>query len=82
MILETARLILRPFDKEDVESSGRVDGEPGFYALFARCFFPRANGGFLKTILGWNRAGLPSQFAVILRENSKLIGYCVSFINK
>src|SRR5205814_2711279 len=31
---------------------------------------------FLGKILGWDRAGLPSPFAVIDRESETLIGYC------
>jgi ribosomal-protein-alanine N-acetyltransferase len=31
---------------------------------------------FLQKVIGWNRAGLPSQFAVIDRETGRLIGYC------
>ncbi len=34
---------------------------------------------FLKKTLGWKSAGLPSLFAVIVREHSKLIGYCGFF---
>jgi ribosomal-protein-alanine N-acetyltransferase len=32
--------------------------------------------GVLQKFLSWNQAGLPSQFAVIFRENNELIGYC------
>jgi ribosomal-protein-alanine N-acetyltransferase len=39
-------------------------------------FYREQTAAFLEKILGWNRAGLPSQFAVIFRENSELIGYC------
>jgi Acetyltransferases, including N-acetylases of ribosomal proteins len=31
---------------------------------------------FLDKVIGWDRAGLPSQFAVIERATSTLIGYC------
>jgi ribosomal-protein-alanine N-acetyltransferase len=33
----------------------------------------------LEKILSWNREGLPSQFAVIVRETGELIGYCGFF---
>ena len=62
---------------------------PGFAAeLMANRDFMRFSLGvfsreqtaaFLKKTLGWNSAGLPSLFAVIVRENSKLIGYCGFF---
>src|SRR5438270_99152 len=33
----------------------------------------------LDKILSWNRAGLPSQFAVVIQTGGKLIGYCGFF---
>lgn len=33
----------------------------------------------LEKILSWNGAGLPSQFAVTLRSNGTLVGYCGFF---
>jgi len=53
--------------------------------LFANADFMRFSLGpmnreqsetFLGKILGWDRAGLPSPFAVIDRESETLIGYC------
>lgn len=35
---------------------------------------------FLEKVRSRNRAGLPSQFAVILRESERLIGFCGFFV--
>src|SRR5438876_10122090 len=32
--------------------------------------------GVLAKFLSWEKAGLPSPFAVVLRENSEVLGYC------
>lgn len=31
---------------------------------------------FIEKVIGWDRAGIPSQFAVVPRGEDKLIGYC------
>jgi RimJ/RimL family protein N-acetyltransferase len=31
---------------------------------------------FLETVIGWHRAGLPSPFAVVIRSDGVLVGYC------
>src|SRR5436309_3890489 len=34
---------------------------------------------FLDKVIGWDRDGLPSQFAMILRSSGTLLGYCGFF---
>jgi len=34
---------------------------------------------FIEKVIAWDRAGIPSQFAVLLRGQSDLIGYCGFF---
>jgi len=75
-VLETARLILRPFHEDDVDLLAELMANPDFMRFSLGVFSREQTAAFLEKILDWNRAGLPSQFAVILRENSKLIGYC------
>ena len=77
-ILETERLILRPFREDDLDALA---------TLFANRDFMRFSGSddgytreqtafVLGKFVGWNLAGVPSQFAVIWRENDEMIGYC------
>ena len=77
-IIETKRLILRPFREDDLD---------GLAPLFANREFMRFSGrddGYtreetafvLGKFIGWNLAGVPSQFAVIWRETGDMIGYC------
>ena len=35
--------------------------------------------GFIEKVMGWDRAGIPSQFAVVPRGENGLIGYCGFF---
>ena len=78
-VLETARLILRPFGEEDVDPLAELMTNRDFMRFSLGAFSREQTAAFLKKTLGWNSAGLPSLFAVIVRENSKLIGYCGFF---
>ena len=75
-VLETPRLILRPFGEEDVDLLAELMANRDFMRFSLGIFSREQTSAFLKKTLGWNSAGLPSLFAVIVRENSKLIGYC------
>jgi RimJ/RimL family protein N-acetyltransferase len=77
--LETPRLILRPFGEEDVDLLAELMANRDFMRFSLGVFSREQTAAFLKKTLGWNSAGLPSLFAVIVRENSKLIGYCGFF---
>src|SRR5437016_1938026 len=72
MILETPRLILRPFAADDLDRMGE---------LMADKDFMRFSMGPMKReqVIGWNRDGLPSQFAMIVRSSGTLAGYCGFF---
>ena len=80
MTLETPRLILRPFAAEDLDRMA---------ALMANKDFMRFSLGpltrnetwerFLAKVIGWNRDGLPSQFAMIMPSTGALLGYCGFF---
>ena len=76
MILETSRLILRPFQDEDIGRLAELMANPRFHALFARPYTREQTQTVLQKFLSWNQAGLPSQFAVIFRGDNYLIGYC------
>lgn len=76
MILETPRLILRPFREEDIGRFAELMADPDFTRFSLGPYTHEQTQGVLQKFLSWNQADLPSQFAVIFRANKDLIGYC------
>jgi ribosomal-protein-alanine N-acetyltransferase len=76
MILETSRLILRPFKDEDIGRLADLMVNRDFMRFSLGPYTREQTQTVLQKFLSWNQAGLPSQFAVIFRRNNKLIGYC------
>lgn len=79
-ILETRRLILRPFREEDVDRMAQLFANPDFMRFSLGVFTQRKQTvAFIEKVMGWDRAGIPSQFAVIPRGEDMIIGYCGFF---
>src|SRR5207244_10121599 len=76
MILNTPRLILRPFREEDIDRLAELMANDDFMRFSLGPYSREQTQAVLQKFLTWNRAGLPSRFAVVLRENSDLLGYC------
>ena len=76
MILETPRLILRPFREEDIGRFAELMADPDFTRFSPGPYTYEQTQGVLQKFLSWNQADLPSQFAVIFRANNYLVGYC------
>ena len=76
MILETSRLILRPFLEEDIGRLAELMANRDFMRFSLGPYTYEQTQTVLQKFLGWNQAGLPSQFAVVLRENNDVLGYC------
>ena len=76
MILQTARLILRPFAESDLDRIGELMANEEFMKFSMGPMTRQQTATFLQKVLLWSQAGLPSQFAVIERETGSLIGYC------
>jgi ribosomal-protein-alanine N-acetyltransferase len=77
MELETPRLVLRSFRQEDVDAMAQLFGNPDFMRFSSRLFTERKQTvAFIEKVIGWDRAGMPSQFAVIPRGEQAVIGYC------
>ena len=76
MILETRRLILRPFAESDLERVSELMANEQFMKFSMGPMTREQTKMFLQKVIGWDEAGLPSQFAVIEREIGTLIGYC------
>lgn len=79
-ILETGRLKLRPFRKEDVDRMAELFADPNFMRFSLGVFTKREQTvAFVEKVIDWDRAGIPSQFAVIPRDEGILVGYCGFF---
>jgi ribosomal-protein-alanine N-acetyltransferase len=77
---ETERLILRSFREEDVDLIAQLFASPDFMRFSLGVFTERKQTiAFVEKVMGWDRAGIPSQFAVALRGRDAIIGYCGFF---
>ena len=80
MKLETERLILRSFREEDVDVMAQLFANPDFMRFSLGVFTEREQTiAFIEKVMGWDRAGIPSQFAVVPRGQDAIIGYCGFF---
>lgn len=80
MTLQTPRLILRSFREEDVDVMAQFFANPDFMRFSLGVFTEREQTiAFIEKVMGWNRAGIPSQFAVMPRGEDAIIGYCGFF---
>jgi RimJ/RimL family protein N-acetyltransferase len=80
MQLETERLILRSFREEDIDQMAQLFANPDFMRFSLGVFTERKQTvAFIEKVTGWNRADIPSQFAVVPRGEDVMIGYCGFF---
>ena len=79
MILETPRLILRPFAAGDLDRMADLMANKDFMRFSMGPMTREQTQSFLDKVIGWDREGLPSQFAVIERWSDTLVGYCGFF---
>jgi ribosomal-protein-alanine N-acetyltransferase len=80
LTLETERLILRSFREEDVDAMAQLFSNPDFMRFSLGIFTERKQTiAFIEKVMGWDRAGIPSQFAVVPRGEDAIIGYCGFF---
>jgi RimJ/RimL family protein N-acetyltransferase len=77
--LKTARLILRPFRADDVDLIAELMADPDFMRFSLGVYSRQQTAAFVEKVIGWQRDGLPSQFALITRSNGTLVGYCGFF---
>jgi RimJ/RimL family protein N-acetyltransferase len=77
MQLETERLILRSFREEDVDVMAQLFANPEFMRFSLGVFTERKKTvDFIEKVMSWDRASMPSQFAVVPRAENAVIGYC------
>jgi RimJ/RimL family protein N-acetyltransferase len=80
MQLETERLTLRSFREEDVDVMAQLFANPDFMRFSLGVFTERKHTiTFVEKVIGWDHAGIPSQFAVVPRDEDAIIGYCGFF---
>lgn len=78
--IETPRLRLRSFDDDDLDRMAELMADDDFMRFSLGVFSREQTAAFLEKVRARDRAGLPSQFAVVLRESGRLIGYCGFFL--
>src|SRR5437762_9339890 len=80
MDLQTPRLILRSFRQEDIDAMAQLFANPDFMRFSLGAFTERKQTvAFIEKVMGWDRAGMPSQFAVVPRGEDAIAGYCGFF---
>ena len=80
MQLATDRLILRSFGEQDVDAMARLFANPDFMRFSLGIFTERKQTvAFIEKVMGWDRAGIPSQFSVLPRGEDAIVGYCGFF---
>ena len=78
--LQTARLNLRPFSEDDLVDLSALMANADFMRFSLGVFSREQTAEFLEKVRERDRAGLPSQFALILRPAKILIGFCGFFL--
>ena len=78
-MLETPRLILRPFTAGDLDRMAELMANKYFMRFSMGPLTREQTQAFLDKVIGWDRDGLPSQFAMIIRSSGALAGYCGFF---
>jgi ribosomal-protein-alanine N-acetyltransferase len=80
MMLETPRLILRPFTAADLDRLAELMANKDFMRFsLGPLTREQTQERFLDKVIRWDRDGLPSQFAMIIRSSGALVGYCGFF---
>jgi [ribosomal protein S5]-alanine N-acetyltransferase len=79
MILETSRLILRAFAADDLDRIAELMANKDFMRFSMGPMTHEQTQRFLDKVIAWDRDGLPSQFAMIVRSSGALAGYCGFF---
>jgi [ribosomal protein S5]-alanine N-acetyltransferase len=79
MILETPRLVLRPFAVDDLDRMAELMADKDFMRFSMGQMTREQVGGFLDKVIGWDLGGQPSQFAMVLGSDRTLAGYCGFF---
>lgn len=77
--LQTPRLLLRSFAEGDLDVMSALMANTDFMRFSLGILSREETAAFLAKVRLRDREGLPSQFAVVLRAQKRLIGYCGFF---
>ncbi|HVF73013.1 MAG TPA: GNAT family N-acetyltransferase [Chthoniobacterales bacterium] len=69
-VLKTPRLLLRPFEAADLDRMAELMADTDFMRFSLGVFSREQTRTFLEKLMARDRAGLPSQFAVIFSQDS------------
>jgi RimJ/RimL family protein N-acetyltransferase len=75
-VLDTRRLVLRSFGADDLDRMAELFANPDFMRFSLGVWGREQTGVFLDKIIGWERDGLPSLFAVEVKAAKRVVGYC------
>jgi len=75
-ILQTARLVLRSFQPQDLDLLAELMANPGFMRFSLGVHSREQTAAFLDKVLFWQDEGLPSLYAVMHSVDDRMIGYC------
>ena len=76
-IIETPRLILRHFVESDLDAMAVLMANPDFMRFSSGVLTREQTARFLfDRVIAPAREGLPSPFALMTRDENRLIGYC------
>jgi len=78
-MLETPRLILRPFAADDLDRMAELMANKDFMRFSMGPMTQEQTESFLHKVISWDRDRMPSQFAMIVRSSETLAGYCGFF---
>ena len=78
-MLQTSRLTLRRFTMQDLDALAALMSDAQFMRFSQGVLSREQTAAFLERIFDGYRNDVPSQFAVIVRAENKLIGYCGFF---
>ncbi len=80
IVLQTPRLILRPFTDGDLGPLSTLMANKDFMRFSLGVSSREQTADFLEKVRRRDREGLPSQFAAVFPEQDRLIGYCGFFL--
>lgn len=78
-VIETPRLVLRSFTEGDVGRMAELMADAKFMRFSLGIYSCEQTAALIEKVIRRDQAGLPSQFAVIFREDQRVIGYCGFF---
>ena len=79
IVLQTPRLVLRSFTDRDLDDLAALMANTDFMRFSLGVFSREQTAAFLEKVQKRDHEGLPSQFAVVLLADQRLIGYCGFF---